>query len=124
MYRRGTIVLLVIMLAWTLSDLLALPTSPGPDLNAAFVIIYFGLIALCYLRSPWGFLAAIALALFRVLAELPIFTPISEEGVFFGFPWSGASWGISLYLTRFVLHVALIFLAYGAYSALQRLVLD
>lgn len=124
MSRRGTIVLLVIMLAWTVSDLLASLAPLVPEFNSAFVIIYFGLIALCYLRSPWGFLAAMALALFRVLAELPVFTPVPEQGVFFGLPWSGAPSGMILYVSRLALQVALIYLAYRAYGALQRLVLD
>ena len=115
----------MIMLVWTLSDLFTSPARKPPDLNAVFLIIYFGLIALCYARISWGFMGAMALSLFRMVVELPTFEPLPEQGVlFFVLHWSGAIWGVILYLARFVLHIALLYVAYRGYSALESLVLD
>jgi len=124
-FRRGTIALLMIMLVWTLSDLFTSPARKPPDLNAVFLLVYVGLIALCYARISWGFMGAMALSLFRMVVELPTFEPLPEQGVlFFAFRWSGAIWGVILYLTRFAFQTALIYVAYRGYSALESLVLD
>lgn len=124
MFRRGTVLLLAIVLAWTLSDLFTSPAGELPDFNAAFLIIYIGLIALCLLRSPWGFIGALAVSVFRLVIELPIVTPIPEQGVFFGIAWSGPSSAIIIYVSRFTLHFLLTGFAYKGYATLQRLALD